>query len=81
MVAALVALPAGRDRGAVVAAIVAVALGTFCLVAFAAGNHRWDGVVLFGFGDTHGVHASDLLGLIPLAASLVLARWCLRQGR
>jgi hypothetical protein len=69
------------SRSAVAAAALAVALGTFGLVAFAAGNHRWDGVVLFELGATHGIHASDLFGLIPFAAGVLLAQWCLRHGR
>jgi hypothetical protein len=74
--------PRGKpSRSAVAAAALAVALGTFGFVAFAAGNHRWDGVVLFELGVTHGIHASDLFGLIPFAAGVLLARWCLRHDR
>ncbi|HEY8093202.1 MAG TPA: hypothetical protein VID93_05445 [Acidimicrobiales bacterium] len=65
------------------AAITAVALGTIAMVAFAAGNHRWDGAVLISFTGSHGVHVSDLLGLIPFAAGVALGVWCLRgrEGR
>ena len=50
------------------------------MAAFAAGNHRWDGVVLVKVGYGHGIHLSDLLGVIPLAAGVALAAWCLRPG-
>ena len=62
------------------AAVTAVALGVFSMAAFAAGNHRWDGVVLVKVGYGHGIHVSDLMGVIPLAAGVALAAWCLRPG-
>lgn len=71
----------GRNPGSVVAALTAVALGTFAMVVFTAGNHRWDGAILFEVLDGHGIHASDLLGLFPFAAGILLAAWCLRRGR
>ena len=73
----------GRRRGSILAAITAVALGTIAMVAFAAGNHRWDGAVLVSFTGSHGIHFSDALGLIPFAAGVVLGVWCLRgrEGR
>lgn len=68
----------GRTHGSVLAAATAVALGTIAMVSFAAGNHRWDGAILIRFSGSHGVHASDLLGLVPFAAGLLLGAWCLR---
>ena len=50
------------------------------MAAFAAGNHRWDGVVLVKVGYGHGIHLSDLMGVIPLDAGVALAAWCLRPG-
>jgi len=71
--------PAVRGRGAVLAAFTAVALGTIAMVGFAAGNHRWDGPVMIHLAGSHGIHYVDVLGVVPLAAGVLLAVWCLRR--
>src|SRR4249919_2282316 len=57
--------PATRAKGAVLAAITALALGTISMVGFAAGNHRWDGPVMIQVTGSHGIHFVDVLGLVP----------------
>ena len=71
--------PAVRARGALLAAFTAVALGTIAMVGFAAGNHRWDGPVMIHLAGSHGIHYVDVLGVVPLAAGVLLAVWCLRR--
>jgi hypothetical protein len=51
------------------------------MVGFTAGNHRWDGPVLFSVSGTHGVHRWDVLGIVPFAIGVALGVWCLRDGR
>ena len=70
--------PAAGARGAVLAAITALALGTISMVGFAAGNHRWDGAVMIEVSGSHGIHFVDVLGVVPLGAGVLLAVWCLR---
>ena len=70
---------AARAKGAVLAAITALALGTIAMVGFAAGNHRWDGPVMIQVSGSHGIHFVDVLGLVPLGAGVLLAVWCLRR--
>ena len=72
--------PATRAKGAVLAAITALALGTISMVGFAAGNHRWDGPVMIQVSGSHGIHFVDVLGVVPLAAGVLLAMWCLRRA-
>ena len=72
--------PATRAKGAVLAAITALALGTIAMVGFAAGNHRWDGPVMIEVSGSHGIHFVDVLGVVPLGAGVLLAVWCLRRA-
>jgi len=72
--------PTTRAKGAVLAAITALALGTISMVGFAAGNHRWDGPVMIEVTGSHGIHLVDVLGLVPLGAGVLLAMWCLRRA-
>ena len=72
--------PATRAKGAVLAAITALALGTIAMVGFAAGNHRWDGPVMIQVSGSHGIHFVDVLGVVPLGAGVLLAVWCLRRA-
>ena len=72
--------PATRAKGAALAAITALALGTIAMVGFAAGNHRWDGPVMIEVSGSHGIHFVDALGVVPLGAGVLLAVWCLRRA-
>ena len=72
--------PPTRAKGAVLAAITALALGTIAMVGFAAGNHRWDGPVMIEVSGSHGIHFVDALGVVPLGAGVLLALWCLRRS-
>lgn len=72
--------PAAGTKGAVLAAITALALGTISMLGFAAGNHRWDGPVVIEVSGSHGVHVVDVLGVVPLGAGVLLAVWCLRRA-
>jgi hypothetical protein len=71
--------PAIRARGAVLAALTALALGTIAMFGFAAGNHRWDGPVMIHVAGSHGIHYVDVLGVVPLGAGVLLAVWCLHR--
>ena len=73
------ARPVTRAKGAVLAAVTALALGTIAMVGFAAGNHRWDGPVMIEVSGSHGIHFVDVLGVVPLGAGVLLAVWCLRR--
>jgi len=72
--------PVTRAKGAVLAAITALALGTISMVGFAAGNHRWDGPVMIEVTGSHGIHFVDVFGVVPLGAGVLLAMWCLRRA-
>ena len=74
------ARPVTRAKGAVLAAVAALALGTIAMVGFAAGNHRWDGPVMIEVSGSHGIHFVDALGIVPLGAGVLLAVWCLRRA-
>ena len=68
-----------RPASSVVAALTAVGLGLAAALAVVAGKTRFEGPVILVVSETHGVHRGDLVGLVPVVAGVLLARWCLRR--
>lgn len=62
------------------AALVALGLGVVAAVMVIAGHPPWEGRTVVTLTQTHGLHIGDVVGLIPLAASAWLARWCWKNG-
>ena len=72
----------GQTFPSLVAALTAVGLGAIGAVLLIVGHHPWDGRVVDTLqGTSHGLHRGDVLSVIPASISVLLAWWCLRQGR
>jgi len=58
------------------AALTALGLGVVAAALAVAGHPPWEGPVVMGLTDTHGIHQGDVVALAPLAAGTWLAWWC-----
>lgn len=57
-----------------------MALGLAAAALMVLGHHPWDGPVVEGSVAGHGLHVGDVLALVPVATSVLLARrWWRRR--
>ncbi|MCB1038956.1 MAG: hypothetical protein KDA94_05425, partial [Acidimicrobiales bacterium] len=79
LVAAVPAADLGARVPGRVAAAVAAALGIVAAVMLVAGHQPWDGPEVVALTGSHGLHAGDVVAVVPLVAGAWLAAWCLRR--